>query len=29
MAERFGTWQLDGLIAVGGLGEVWRARRDG
>ena len=26
MAEAFGTWQLEGLIAVGGLGEVWRAR---
>ncbi len=23
--ERFGDWQLDALIAVGGLGEVWRA----
>lgn len=27
MAERFGAWELDTLIAVGGLGEVWRARR--
>src|SRR5665647_2964786 len=23
--ERFGDWQLEALIAVGGLGEVWRA----
>lgn len=23
--ERFGDWQLESLIAVGGLGEVWRA----
>lgn len=23
--ERFGDWRLDALIAVGGLGEVWRA----
>jgi serine/threonine protein kinase len=29
MMEAFGTWQLEGLIAVGGLGEVWRARREG
>jgi serine/threonine protein kinase len=27
MSERFGNWQLDSLIAVGGLGEVWRAHR--
>src|SRR5438445_2059178 len=27
MGEAFGSWQLDALIAVGGLGEVWRARR--
>ncbi|MBX3158477.1 MAG: serine/threonine protein kinase [Deltaproteobacteria bacterium] len=27
--QTFGTWRLDGLIAVGGLGEVWRARREG
>jgi serine/threonine protein kinase len=27
MAERFGSWQLDGLVAVGGLAEVWRGRR--
>lgn len=25
----FADWQLDGLIAVGGMGEVWRARRAG
>lgn len=29
MAESFGAWQLESLIAVGGLGEVWRAERDG
>ena len=27
MSEAFGTWQLQSLIAVGGLGEVWRATR--
>jgi serine/threonine protein kinase len=27
MTQRFGTWQLESLIAVGGLGEIWRARR--
>lgn len=27
MPGRFGTWELDALVAVGGLGEVWRARR--
>jgi len=27
--ERFGAWRLDALIAVGGLGEVWRAEREG
>lgn len=27
MADSFGTWQLDALIAVGGVAEVWRARR--
>ena len=27
VAEAFGSWQLDALIAVGGLGEVWRAQR--
>lgn len=25
MGERFGAWQLDALIAVGGLAEIWRA----
>lgn len=29
MSERFGAWQLESLIAVGGLGEVWRATRAG
>ncbi len=29
MVERFGTWQLEALLAVGGLGEIWRARRAG
>ncbi len=24
----FGRWRLESLIAVGGLGELWRARRD-
>lgn len=27
MAERFGSWHLDALVAVGGLGEIWRAHR--
>jgi len=27
--ERFGSWRLHALIASGGLGEVWRAERDG
>jgi serine/threonine-protein kinase len=27
MSERFGPWQLESLIAVGGLGELWRATR--
>src|SRR4051794_16458365 len=27
MSEAFGSWQLETLVAVGGLGEVWRARR--
>jgi len=27
--EAFGSWQLESLIAVGGLGEVWRANRAG
>jgi serine/threonine protein kinase len=25
--DRFGAWELESLIAVGGIGEVWRARR--
>jgi len=29
LAESFGTWDLESLVAVGGLGEVWRARRIG
>jgi serine/threonine protein kinase len=29
MSEGFGSWQLDALIAVGGLGEIWRASRGG
>ena len=28
MREHFGTWQLDTLIAVGGLGEIWRSNRN-
>lgn len=28
MAESFGAWELHSLIAVGGLGEVWRGTRD-
>jgi serine/threonine protein kinase len=27
VSESFGAWQLESLIAVGGLGEVWRATR--
>jgi len=27
MSETFGNWTLESLVAVGGLGEVWRARR--
>jgi serine/threonine-protein kinase len=27
MSEQFGTWRLESVIAVGGLGEIWRARR--
>jgi serine/threonine-protein kinase len=27
VGDAFGNWQLDALIAVGGLGEVWRANR--
>ncbi len=29
MSDIFGSWQLDALIAVGGLGEIWRASRGG
>jgi serine/threonine-protein kinase len=29
MAEPFGAWRLDALVAVGGLGEVWRATGPG
>ena len=28
MSERFGSWDLESLVAVGGLGEIWRATRD-
>lgn len=28
MTEPFGRWHLESLIAVGGLGEIWRATRD-
>lgn len=28
MPQRFGSWHLDALIAVGGICEVWHARRD-
>lgn len=27
VSELFGSWQLEALIAVGGLGEVWRATK--
>jgi serine/threonine protein kinase len=27
MSDSFGSWQLDALVAVGGLGEIWRATR--
>ena len=27
MSDSFGAWHLESLIAVGGLGEVWRARK--
>src|SRR5262245_50546719 len=27
MSEAFGTWRLESILAVGGLGEIWRARR--
>ena len=26
---RFGTWNLDGLVAVGGVAEIWRGTKDG
>lgn len=26
---RFGTWELDGLVAVGGVAEIWRGTKDG
>jgi hypothetical protein len=29
MSERFGDWQLDALIAVGGLGEIWQSTCNG
>lgn len=29
MSDSFGSWQLDALIAVGGVGEIWRASRGG
>jgi len=29
MSGRFGSWQLECLVAVGGLGEIWRATRPG
>src|ERR1043166_2598374 len=29
MTERFGDWQLDALIAVGGLGEIWQSTCNG
>lgn len=28
MSERFASWQLESLIAVGGLGEIWRTSRE-
>jgi serine/threonine-protein kinase len=28
MSDRFGSWRLETLVAVGGLGEIWRATRD-
>jgi serine/threonine protein kinase len=27
MSDSFGSWQLDALIAAGGVGEIWRATR--
>jgi serine/threonine protein kinase len=29
MSARFGSWELETLVAVGGLGEVWRATKSG
>jgi len=29
MSERFGDWQLEALIAVGGLGEIWQSTCNG
>ena len=29
MRDSFGTWQLESVIAVGGLGEIWQASRGG
>src|SRR5262245_18935998 len=29
MGERFGAWRLDALIAVGGIGEIWRSTGPG
>jgi serine/threonine protein kinase len=29
VVEQFGPWRLESLIAVGGLGEIWRGTRDG
>ncbi|MBS1119603.1 MAG: serine/threonine protein kinase [Deltaproteobacteria bacterium] len=29
LIEQFGPWRLESLIAVGGLGEVWRGVREG
>jgi serine/threonine protein kinase len=29
MSDSFGSWLLDALIAVGGLGEIWRASHSG
>jgi serine/threonine-protein kinase len=28
MRDHFGTWQLDALLAVGGVGEIWRSSRN-
>src|ERR1700704_408961 len=28
MSDRFGSWWLETLVALGGLGEIWRATRD-